>query len=236
LKSSSIDQCVFLNLLLWPLSEIEIESGNRSPHISPFLPGMFRSGNWAIEKSETTVNGCSCIKLFEPENRRVLYVDPSKNYSVVRYEFASTSTGSGIGKVVCNCFDFQFSKEGGFFPHKLVCSSEFLDARTDEVVGTLVNTTKVESLLFNDEVSPDRFVFEPSIGEIVVDHDTGESLVFGGGESDPDRPFNTLVEARAVLQRGKKMQKGEMAFWLPYCGTLIGGLGVGFFLFRKRNR
>jgi hypothetical protein len=196
-KSAYTDLNSFTNALLWPITDAERQSCTTDPSQAHFLPYFLDDSTWTVEPDRQNMSGASCVVLTKKDGSRLLWVDPKRNWAVIRYEHASPS--AGVKRWIYEYFDFEEMPRGYFLPRHLQVTHELLDFSSGKEIGNLIADLSVHELQINN-VPDEQFVLEPVPGELVV-NDTNRSM-YRFNPTDDQTLDRSVQQSRSAIATG----------------------------------
>ncbi|MFV0443213.1 MAG: hypothetical protein ACK5Q5_06555 [Planctomycetaceae bacterium] len=227
-KSGYSEINLYTNVLLWPTSEAELASCSGDPAKVHFLPFFLKGGSWIVSSAENST-GAASVRLTNDDDSRSLWLDPARNYAILRYVHKNPIPGESQWECI-------YSKHaevipGAHLPYEIEIRRHVTDLKTDASLGMISSRMKVTSLAANN-VPDSLFVLEPQPGETVVDriHRT----IYKHNLQDSKTLERASEEALAYTQR-QPATNWLLRYLIPF-NVALAIILVGVFWIRARSR
>lgn len=165
-KSAYSEMSTYLNSLLWPSSESELNECRERPLETHHLPYFLDEMDYRVESARETVKGVECVVIRKLDGGRTLWLDPARGHAILRFEFHRPWRGERRWQ--CDHDDLREVAPGIFLPLRIEETSEYDEPDTGAAIGSTSTMIQVQRISLGP-LEESLFVLEPRAGESVFD-------------------------------------------------------------------
>ncbi len=227
-KSAYCSLNAYTSGLLWPVTEDELRLARELGGQSAYLPEMLLGGDWVVQEETEVKGGVPCRMIATRDGNRSLWLDPKRNYALMRYQ--TIRPFAGYSRIDTWYTDHVRVAEGLYLPRRVESVSTRVDPQGREL-GQRRNLLTVSEIKVGP-LSEELFDLRPKVNETIIDLVKKELYTYYPSD---DRALDHSIEAaRRFIHLDDSRSKRSL--WLAALGSaaaLVAGFGFARLLSRR---